>query len=225
MSLDPTPMGHSRKEIRRTNFAKLLEFDRICFEGPGALAGVDEAGRGPLAGPVVAAAVILGSTDELVGINDSKKLSLVQREKFFEKIVRSANVGIGMADEKTIDTLNIYEATRLAMKRAVQALSHTPAFLLVDGPIRLDVPVAHRGIVNGDQKSASIASASIVAKVFRDRWMCHLHELYPAYSFDRHKGYGTAVHLEALRTFGPSLVHRRSFAPVERSARREEAGV
>jgi ribonuclease HII len=225
MSLDSTLAGGSRKEIRQANFARLLEFDRICFKGPGTLAGVDEAGRGPLAGPVVAAAVILGPTNELVGVNDSKKLSPAQREEFFKKIIRSANVGVGVADEKIIDALNIYEATRLAMKRAVQALSHTPTFLLVDGPIRLEIPVAHRGIVNGDQKSASIASASIVAKVFRDRWMCRLHELYPAYSFDRHKGYGTAVHLEALRTFGPSPVHRLSFAPVGRLTRRETAGV
>ncbi len=203
----------SRETARRECLGRLLEFDRDILAS-GWMAGVDEAGRGPLAGPVVAAAVILERADELAGINDSKKLSPVSREKLFLKIVRHALVGVGTADERTIDTINIYEATRLAMKRAVLALPHTPAFVLIDGPLRLDLPLPQRGIVSGDQKSASVAAASIVAKVFRDRWMKHLHGLYPAYAFHAHKGYGTAEHLEALQAFGPCPVHRRSFAPV-----------
>jgi ribonuclease HII len=174
---------------------------------------------------VVAAAVVIGQSESLAGINDSKKLSPHQREELFPRIIRSALVGIGVVDEKTIDEINIYEATRLAMKKAVMALPHTPAFLLIDGPIKLDLPVRQKGVINGDGKSASIAAASIVAKVFRDRWMRRLHELYPAYSFHNHKGYGTAEHMEALRAAGPSPVHRRSFAPVRELERDIPAGV
>lgn len=234
----------SRKEAQMVRFQELLAFDRRelptadgrALSGPGTgdpvftgwLAGVDEAGRGPLAGPVVAAAVILPflkdqkddslsngiRLEELSGINDSKKLSPSRREELFFKISRAAVVGVGMADEKLIDELNIYEATRLAMKKAVMSLPHTPSFLVIDGPMKLDLPVPQKGIVNGDQKSASIAAASIIAKVFRDRWMRKLHELYPRYAFDRHKGYGTVEHVAALKVYGPSPVHRRSFAPV-----------
>lgn len=202
-----------KKQAER--LAEFLGFDKQESVGAqGWIAGVDEAGRGPLAGPVVAAAVVIEQPENLAGINDSKKLSSRQREELFLKIIHSALVGIGVVDEKTIDELNIYEATRLAMKKAVMALSHTPAFLLIDGPIKLDLPIKQKGIIGGDGKSASIAAASIVAKVFRDRWMHQLHELYPGYSFNNHKGYGTAEHMEALRTIGPSPVHRRSFAPV-----------
>lgn len=207
----------SRQRIR---FEKMWAFDREEASSAvgGWLAGVDEAGRGPLAGPVVAAAVILVSPQELVGINDSKKLSAARREKLYLQIARSGIVGIGSVGEKQIDELNIYEATRLAMKKAVLNLSHTPARLLIDGPIRLDLALEQRGVIRGDQKSASIAAASIVAKVFRDHWMRKTHELYPAYAFHRHKGYGTAEHLSALREFGPSPVHRHSFAPVREAA-------
>ncbi|MFA5168574.1 MAG: ribonuclease HII [Candidatus Omnitrophota bacterium] len=199
---------------------KLRAFDRqeAPAVGEGWMAGVDEAGRGPLAGPVVAAAVILVNPGTLAGINDSKKLSAKRREELYVRIARSGIVGIGFADEKQIDELNIYEATRLAMKRAVLNLPHTPASLLIDGPMRLDLELEQKGIIHGDGKSASIAAASIVAKVFRDHWMRKLHGLYPVYGFYKHKGYGTAEHMRALREKGPSPVHRRSFAPVREAA-------
>ena len=212
-------MEVSSKEARKALLLrKLLEFDRLeARELRGWMAGVDEAGRGPLAGPVVAAAVILFNPEALSGVNDSKKLSAVQREKLYSVIARSGLVGIGMADEKQIDELNIFEATRLAMKKAVLNLTHTPSRLLIDGPMRIDLAIEQRGVIRGDQKSLSIAAASIVAKVFRDHWMHQLHELYPAYAFHQHKGYGTAEHMKVLQTVGPSPVHRRSFAPVRES--------
>ena len=199
---------------------KLWAFDRqeAPVRGKGWLAGVDEAGRGPLAGPVVAAAVILVRPETLAGINDSKKLSAERREELYVRIARSSIVGIGFADEKQIDEINIYEATRLAMKKAVLNLSHTPTSLLIDGPMRLDLELEQKGIIHGDGKSASIAAASIVAKVFRDHWMRKLHELYPVYGFFNHKGYGTAEHMQALKEKGPSPIHRRSFAPVREAA-------
>lgn len=179
---------------------------------------MDEAGRGPLAGPVVAAAAIVLQPEALLGVNDSKKLSHSRREKLYHLIARSCLVGIGVVDEKQIDAINIYEATRLAMKKAVLNLPHTPERLLIDGNMRLDLPLRQKSVVRGDQKSLSISAASIVAKVFRDHWMCKLHEIYPAYAFAAHKGYGTAAHLKALCAVGPSPVHRRSFAPVREAA-------
>jgi ribonuclease HII len=207
----------SRKELL---LEKLLTFDRqeALAMGAGWLAGVDEAGRGPLAGPVVAAAVILVRPGTLAGINDSKKLSAERREELYIRIARSSIVGIGFADEKQIDELNIYEATRLAMKRAVLNLPHTPTRLLIDGPMRLDLELEQKGVIHGDGKSASVAAASIVAKVFRDHWMRKFHELYPAYGFSNHKGYGTAEHMQALKDKGPSPIHRHSFAPVREAA-------
>jgi ribonuclease HII len=212
--------GVEKKSRREILLEKLLDFDRreAPAQGGGWLAGVDEAGRGPLAGPVVAAAVILVRPEALAGINDSKKVSAKQREELYVKIARSSIVGIGFADEKQIDELNIYEATRLAMKRAVLNLSHTPTSLLIDGPMRLDLEIEQKGIIHGDGKSASIAAASIVAKVFRDHWMRKLHELYPVYGFHNHKGYGTAEHLQALKEKGPAPIHRHSFAPVREAA-------
>ena len=194
---------------------QLLQFDlkvskKIC----GLMAGVDEAGRGPLAGPVVAAAVILFRKTSLEGLNDSKKVASSRREKLFWHIARQALVGIGVVDEKRIDKINIYQATRLAMKQAVLALTRTPDFLLIDGKIKLDLPLPQKAIVRGDGQSASIAAASIMAKVYRDAWMNHLDALYPQYQFKKHKGYATAIHLAKLRQEGPSPVHRRTFAPV-----------
>jgi len=210
-----------KKASRKTLLLeKLLAFDRqeAPVRGGEWMAGVDEAGRGPLAGPVVAAAVILLKPETLAGINDSKKLSAERREELYVLIARGSIVGIGFADEKQIDELNIYEATRLAMKKAVLNLPHTPASLLIDGPMRLDLPLEQKGVIQGDGKSASIAAASIVAKVFRDHWMRKLHELYPHYGFHRHKGYGTAEHMHALKERGPSPIHRYSFAPVREAA-------
>ena len=212
-----TPLKVSRKTLL---LEKLLAFDRQEASAPQGrwMAGVDEAGRGPLAGPVVAAAVILVHPEGLAGINDSKKLSAERREELYVRIARSSIVGIGFADEKQIDKLNIYEATRLAMKRAVLNLPHTPSSILIDGPMRLDLALEQKGVIRGDGQSASIAAASIVAKVFRDHWMRKLHELYPVYAFHNHKGYGTAEHMKALREKGPSPVHRYSFAPVREAA-------
>jgi len=193
----------------------LWDFDLgFCRGLEGRLAGVDEAGVGPLAGPVVAAAVIFYRGRFVDGLNDSKKITARKREELFWPIVKNALFGIGVVDEKEIDRVNIYQASRLAMRRAVLNLPHTPAFLLVDGRIKIDLPLPQQAIVKGDAQSASIAAASILAKVYRDAWMRHLDQLYPQYLFEKHKGYGTRLHMESLKRFGPSPVHRRSFAPV-----------
>ena len=180
------------------------------------VAGVDEAGRGPLAGPVVAAAVILPDDCAIEGLNDSKKLTAKKREHFHAVLTVRADIhwGIGQADVAEIDRLNILRATHLAMVRAVEALPRKPGHALVDGlPVR-GLPVPHTAVVAGDTLSLSIAAASIMAKVTRDRLMIALDAEYPQYGFARHKGYGVREHLEALRSHGPSPVHRRSFQPV-----------
>ncbi len=201
--------------MTRATDNRLWHFDRAqqgCLAG--LMAGLDEAGRGPLAGPVVAAAVVFFRPERLSGLNDSKQLTAEAREKLFFPILQHAMVGLGICSEEEIDRLNIYQASRLAMRKAVLELPQTPARLLVDGNMRLDLPLEQRAIVKGDQKSACIAAASIVAKVYRDAWMRHLDGLYPGYFFYKHKGYSTALHLKTLRACGPSPVHRRSFAPV-----------
>lgn len=197
----------------------LWKFDLKIRAGlsPGArLAGVDEVGVGPLAGPVVAAAVILTKNAAKMGLNDSKLVPKLKREKLFYEILRSAMVGIGVAEVSEIDTLNIYHAARLAMKRAVLSLPCTPALVLIDGRGSLQIPIAQKAIVKGDTKSACIAAASIIAKVYRDAWMESWDLRYPQYFFKNHKGYGTRSHLKALETNGPSPIHRRSFAPVRK---------
>ena len=176
------------------------------------VAGVDEAGRGPLAGPVVAAAVILSPHLSLDGVDDSKKLSPRHREELFQRIIEQAVCyGVGIASHLTIDEINIYQATLRAMTEAVAKLSPPPGHLLVDGPRYQQSAIPFTAIVDGDAKSRSIAAASIIAKVTRDRMMTEYDALYPHYGFARHKGYGTAQHLEALRQFGPCEIHRRSF--------------
>jgi ribonuclease HII len=180
------------------------------------VAGVDEAGRGPLAGPVVAAAVILPDDCAIEGLNDSKKLTAKKREHFHATLSDRADIhwGIGQADVAEIDRLNILRATHLAMARAVEALPRKPDHALVDGlPVR-GLPVPHTALVAGDTLSLSIAAASIIAKVTRDRLMTALDAEYPQYGFARHKGYGVREHLRALRNHGPCPVHRRSFQPV-----------
>lgn len=195
--------------------SRLLDFDlKLVGRSCAWAAGVDEAGRGPLAGPVTAAAVILKRPEFLTGLNDSKKIPPKTREKFFFQIIRYNLVGIGSADEDEIDAINIYQASRLAMKRAVLALTRTPDLILIDGKARLDLPLPQKTVVKGDAQSAAIAAASIVAKVYRDFWMLDLHERYPVYEFNKHKGYGTALHLAKLKECGPSRIHRRTFAPV-----------
>lgn len=177
-----------------------------------AVCGIDEAGRGPLAGPVYAAAVILPPDCVIEGLNDSKKLTEARREKLFDVIVEKAVAyGIGSADEKEIDSLNILQATYLAMQRAVEALPVPCDYAMVDGNRMPPLPVPGETIVKGDAKSASIAAASILAKVSRDRVMMQYHEQYPAYGFNAHKGYGTRTHYAALEAYGPCPIHRLTF--------------
>ena len=176
------------------------------------IAGVDEAGRGPLAGPVVSAAVILKDCNFQNRIDDSKLLSPPQREKAFAEIKEKALVSIGIVNEKIIDRINILEATRLSMKKALSFLRPQPDFVIIDGNFPLDnIDMPSESIVGGDAKSLSIACASIVAKVTRDRIMVVYHNLWPEYEFSRHKGYGTKRHLEILRKSGPSPIQRLSF--------------
>ncbi|OYU15835.1 MAG: ribonuclease HII [Alphaproteobacteria bacterium PA4] len=181
----------------------------------GIVAGVDEAGRGPWAGPVVAAAVVLDRQNVPAGLNDSKQLSEAARERLFEAIIATARHGIGMASVAEIDTLNIHWATMLAMERAVTALGLPPDHVLVDGNRLPRWPHAATAIVKGDARSCSIAAASILAKVTRDRLMAVLDAECPGYGWAANKGYGTAAHARGLATLGVTLHHRRSFAPVK----------
>lgn len=202
----------------------MLRFERQVWScGCVHVAGVDEAGRGPLAGPVVAAAVLFEpeflvaqAQGELEGLTDSKKLSSARREHFFSLLTSRADVsiGVGRAEVEEIDRLNILRATHLAMARALKALPMTPDHALVDGRPVPNLPCPSTAIVGGDGLSLSIAAASVVAKVTRDRLMEELDHQHPGYGFVRHKGYGTPEHLAALRRLGPSPCHRRSFAPV-----------
>ncbi|HEX9154309.1 MAG TPA: ribonuclease HII [Nitrospira sp.] len=179
------------------------------------IAGLDEAGRGPLAGPVVAAAVVLPSRCQLIGCDDSKQLSESERERLYQIITeRAVGIGIGSATEQEIDRLNILEATRLAMHRAVAALSSQPDCLLIDAVALPGCAIPTRSIIKGDALSISVAAASIVAKVTRDRLMAEYHRLYPHYNFLSHKGYGTDEHLQQLAAHGPCPIHRKTFAPV-----------
>ena len=184
----------------------------LWMEGKSLVCGVDEAGRGPLAGPVTAAAVVLNPDDMIDGLNDSKKLSEKKREALFGPICqRSLAWGIGWASPEEIDQINILNATFLAMRRAVKQLSLTPDIVLVDGNRDPSLTLETRCIVGGDGKSASIAAASILAKVSRDRLMCELALQYPQYGLEVHKGYPTQAHRNAVLQWGPSPVHRKSF--------------
>ena len=182
-------------------------------KGYNVICGVDEAGRGPLAGPVFAAAVILKVDDNIQGLNDSKKVSEKKREQLFSEIKnRAVDYSIAYATEEEIDELNILNATFLAMKRAVDSLKMKPQIALIDGNrLPQDLRIPARAIVKGDSLSASIASASILAKVSRDRLMRKISETYPEYGFERNKGYGTKMHIEALIKYGPCKIHRESF--------------
>ena len=188
---------------------------QIRLRGFHCVAGVDEVGRGPLAGPVVAAAVVLPADMELPEVRDSKQLSPAQREACCRTILSCAlDVSIGLVDAPEIDRINILQASFGAMVMAIEKLKNPPDYLLIDGPYKLPLPLSQEGIPKGDQRCLCVAAASIVAKVHRDRLMCDYHEIYPVYGFDRHKGYGTAQHLEALRLHGPCPLHRRSFRRV-----------
>lgn len=198
-----------RSEARRMR-ALYREERRRARDGV-IVAGVDEVGRGPLAGPVVAAAVILPEIP-IPGLNDSKRLRPDEREQLDREIrARALAVAVGEATVEEIDRVNILEATRLAMRRAVDTLAPTPQFLMIDGRDRLPGPHPHVTIIKGDASCACIAAASIVAKVARDRMMVALHAAFPRYGFDRHKGYATAGHYAALDAFGPCPAHRRAF--------------
>jgi ribonuclease HII len=195
-----------------------LKFEKHLWStGTPLVAGIDEAGRGPLAGPVVAAAAVLPAEFSLPGLNDSKQLTEAVREQFFEILTAPGKLvcyGIGFAEPAEIDRLNILRATFLAMERAVTALSVQPDHLLIDG---LPVPVFQQpqtAIVGGDARSKSIAAASVIAKVTRDRMMRNWHREFPQYNFDQNKGYGTPAHLESLLIHGPCPIHRRSFEPI-----------
>ena len=179
------------------------------------VAGVDEVGRGCLAGPVVAAAVVLPPDLRVPGIADSKALTVVQRERLFDHIVRQAIAWqVASVEAADIDRINILRASLLAMRLAVEALAPLPGFVLVDGHLPIpDILIPQRPVVGGDRRSTAIAAASILAKVTRDRWMCDAHARDPRYGFDQHKGYGTPEHLRALAAFGYSSLHRRSFRP------------
>jgi ribonuclease HII len=181
------------------------------------IAGIDEAGRGPLAGPVVSAAVILPDSFNCPGVTDSKKLSEKKREALFPEInAQALAVGIGMASHQEIDQINILQASLLSMKRAVQNLTLypdylVPDYLLIDGKFTIDMELPQQAIVKGDSKSISIAAASIIAKVTRDRFMATLHKTYPQYNFIQHKGYPTKAHKQAIIEYGPCPVHRKTF--------------
>lgn len=186
--------------------------EEFFHQGIETICGVDEAGRGPLAGPVCAAAVILPKFLELPGLNDSKKLTDKKRRELFPLIQEQAVAwGIGFASEEEIDRYNILQATFLAMERAIAQLKVPPELALIDGNRAKDFGIPVQTVVKGDSRSASIAAASVLAKVARDDWMLKLAQDYPGYGFEIHKGYGTRAHYEALRTLGPAPIHRQTF--------------
>ena len=185
------------------------------------IVGIDEAGRGPLAGPVVAASVIIGKRVFTERIDDSKRLSPLRRQKAFFEILRNCLISIGVVDNREIDKINIFNATRRAMELAVSGLGIRPDYLLIDGNMGLNLPFRQECIIKGDSKSISVAAASIVAKFVRDAIMMKFDKRYPRYGFRFHKGYGTKQHIWALRNFGPCPIHRYSFAPVKYLDRRD----
>ncbi len=198
-----------KKELERTEQMKYYE---KLYREYGLICGIDEAGRGPLAGPVVAGAVILPKDCKLLYLNDSKQLSEKRREELYTQIMETAvSVGVGISFPERIDEINILQATYEAMREAICALSHKPDLLLNDAVTIPQVQIKQVPIIKGDAKSISIAAASIIAKVTRDRLMVKYDELYPEYGFASHKGYGSAMHMEAIRKYGPTPIHRESF--------------
>lgn len=199
-----------KKETEQVDW---LKFENEAYEnGYACVCGVDEAGRGPLAGPVFAAAVVLGRGQIIDGVNDSKKLSEKKREALFDKIKEEALCySIASVDEKIIDEINILNATFLAMKKAVEGLEIQPDYAMIDGNKTPDLSIDCEAVVKGDANSVSIAAASILAKVSRDRYMLEMAEKYPEYQFEKHKGYGTKFHYQMLDEYGPSEIHRQTF--------------
>ncbi|SFJ80366.1 ribonuclease HII [Thermoflavimicrobium dichotomicum] len=206
-----------RLQKERARLEAMWEYERAGWtQGYQVIAGVDEAGRGPLAGPVVAAAIVLPSDFDVTGLNDSKQLTREERNELRNRIERQAMaVGVGIVDVEYIDQYNILQATYEAMRRAIQKLSCQVDYLLVDAVKIPGISIPQQGIIKGDQLSHSIAAASIIAKTTRDEWMIQAAEKYPHYGFDKHMGYGTPEHLAALVKWGVSPIHRRSFAPVK----------
>ena len=194
----------------------MLAYEKECYaRGIDLIAGVDEVGRGPLAGPVVAAAVILPKACKIPGLNDSKKIPKSKHKEIYEAVLQNAiAIGIGIKDNQVIDQVNIYEATKLAMMEAIGQLEPQPQHLLIDA-MRLDLPIPQTSIIKGDANSLSIAAASIVAKVTRDQMMEEFDKEYPGYDFAQNAGYGTAKHLAGLDKLGVTPIHRRSFEPVK----------
>ena len=194
----------------------MLAYEKECYaRGIELIAGVDEVGRGPLAGPVVAAAVILPKACKIPGLNDSKKIPKSKHKEIYEAVLQNAvAIGIGIKDNQVIDQVNIYEATKLAMMEAIGQLEPQPQHLLIDA-MKLDLPIPQTSIIKGDANSLSIAAASIVAKVTRDQMMEEFDRKYPGYDFAQNAGYGTAKHLAGLDQLGVTPIHRRSFEPVK----------
>jgi len=209
-------LGKKSEKIQKEKerLLKLMEYERDAKKkGFHFIAGLDEAGRGPLAGPVVAAAVILPESFYLEGLNDSKKVTPQARERLYDEIISVAIAYSIMAvDNIEIDTINILNATKKAMSQAVKDLSVRPDFLLLDAVELKDVNIPQLPLIKGDSKSASIAAASILAKVTRDRWITYIDSKYPQYGFAKHKGYGTAEHIEAIGKYGLTEIHRRTFS-------------
>ena len=195
---------------------KMLAYEKELYaQGIDLIAGVDEVGRGPLAGPVVAAAVILPKACKILGLNDSKKIPKSKHKEIYEAVLQNAiAIGIGIKDNQVIDQVNIYEATKLAMMEAIGQLEPQPQHLLIDA-MKLDLPIPQTSIIKGDANSLSIAAASIVAKVTRDQMMEEFDREYPGYDFAQNAGYGTAKHLAGLDKLGVTPIHRRSFEPVK----------
>lgn len=206
-------MPKRTKEEEELRINEMYKYEREAKKsGYSLVAGVDEAGRGPLAGPVYAAAVILPDGCIIEGINDSKKLSEKKREELYEIIKEKAIAYSAMSvDEKVIDEINILKATHLAMEKAVEGLSEKPDFVIIDGNSAPSLKIPHTTLVKGDSKSISVAAASIIAKVERDRYIKEMAKVYPQYEFEKHKGYGTKVHTQAILKYGPSPIHRRTF--------------
>jgi len=204
-------------------YPNLKEERKLWKKGYKRIACLDEAGRGPLCGPVVACAVMVKKFSifnfQFLKLRDSKKLSPKKREEFYKILTSHPAIrwGTGRVSEKVIDKINILEATKLAMKRAVEKLSKKPNFLILDGKMKLDLPIPQKAIIKADEKVFSCAAASIIAKVSRDRMMKMYHQKYPQYGFNQHKGYPTKLHRKMLKKYGPCKIHRKSFKPLKKS--------
>lgn len=207
-----TPLLKAEETLDFTHFESEARREGYFFP-----AGIDEAGRGPLAGPVVASACILPPNFQLAGLNDSKKLTAAQRKRYFESLTQDSSVhyGIGIVCHETIDTINILEATKLAMCKAIQDLPHPPDFLLIDAVELKNQPIPYLSLIKGDCRSQAIAAASVIAKETRDRLMFEYEEKWPQYGFAKHKGYGTKAHRDVIAKYGPCPIHRRSFEPIK----------